>query len=58
MTATTFLARLHATERLGQMERGGYDYTGTSPCIPPLALARLVEWVLLRARVARDEEAA
>ena len=33
------------------------DYDGRCPCLPPLALAKLVERVLLRVRVRQDTKA-
>jgi hypothetical protein len=52
---TRILAQLHASERRWQMERDGYDYIGATPCWPPHALGKLVERVLLRTRVLRDD---
>ena len=52
---TRLLAQLHASERRWTMERDGVDYIGEAPCWPPVALAKIVARVLLRARVAADD---
>jgi len=35
----------------------GYSYKGGRPCIPPLALAGMVDRILLRVRVERENAA-
>lgn len=51
-------------EQLDGLEEGGlrtsddagYSYMGENPCIPPMALAGVVDRVLLRKRVEQDEQ--
>ena len=53
--AQEFLARCHAIRRKRLMRTAGFDYYGQSPCIPPLALAGMVDRILLRVRVEKDD---
>ena len=53
---TRLFAQLNASERRWNMERDGVEYMGDTPCIPPHALAQVVERVLLRAGVTRDNQ--
>ena len=56
-SSTQLLAEVNAASRRWKMERVGFDYRGKSPCIPPLALAGMVDRILLRVRVEREDAA-
>jgi hypothetical protein len=52
---TRLMATVEQARRAYDMERGGADYDGSRPCIPPQMLANVVSKTLLRVRVAKDE---
>jgi hypothetical protein len=55
MTLAQIIYRRISTRR---MAHGiGHSYTGGRPCIPPLALAGMVDRILLRVRVEREDAA-
>ena len=54
-SSTQLLAEVNAASRRWKMERCGFDYRGRTPCIPPLALAGMVDRILLRVRVEKDD---
>jgi hypothetical protein len=54
MTLAQVIYRRISARRMAHSKT--HDYGGGRPCIPPLALAGMVDRILLRARVQRDNE--